>query len=258
MDPEWALCMEGEVLVAHAGADRRFEVQDCSAASARQLILAVAEGGFDPSDSSAEAFRAFQQLVILGALRSAIISQSKALVVGLRFAGSAVAGLSEAILAAADPQKVRLAGDAETVQLWVMVRTNVTLAEAVTMAPQRDPYLCVDAAYHHTLSLGPLVIPGQTACLACLSGRIAHRWGDPAPPPAPKATRRSGLLAGWIAAELENVGAGTSTLANRTVSIDISSHQMTDHSLLRLPDCAWCGSTPSGGRIDLPWEAGHD
>jgi hypothetical protein len=256
MDPEWALCLEGEVLVAHAGADRRFEVQDCSAASARQLILAAAEGEFAPSELSAEASRAVQQLVILGALRPAIVSPSNALVVGLRFAGSAVPGLSEAISAAVDPQRVRLASDDEAVRLWVLVRTNVTLEEAVTMAPQRDPYLCVDAAYHHTISLGPLVIPGQTACLACLSGRIAHRWGDPAPPTAPKATRRSGLLAGWIAAELENIGAGASTLANRTISMDISSHRMTDHSLLRLPDCASCGSTPGRGRIDLPWEAG--
>jgi hypothetical protein len=140
MDPEWALCLEGEVLVAHAGADRRFEVQDCSAASARQLILAAAEGEFAPSELSAEASRAVQQLVILGALRPAIVSPSNALVVGLRFAGSAVPGLSEAISAAVDPQRVRLASDDEAVRLWVLVRTNVTLEEAVTMAPQRDPY----------------------------------------------------------------------------------------------------------------------
>jgi len=29
LDPGWALCLEGSLLVVHAGADRRLELEDC-------------------------------------------------------------------------------------------------------------------------------------------------------------------------------------------------------------------------------------
>ena len=253
LDPGWALCLEGSLLVVHAGGDRRLELEDCPPVAAGELIDALGGDGADPQALSGDAARAVRQLVLLGALRPELMPPGTPLEVGLIFAGDAPGDLAAELIKAIDPAAVVLTDDPGAARLWLVVRTNATLAQAADRAPRLQPHLFADAAYHHTLSLGPLVIPGQTACVACLAGRIGHRWGDPDPPAAPLAARRLGLLAGWIAAELENVASGSSTLANRTVSMDIASHRMIDHSLLRLPWCPSCGDVPATGRIELPW-----
>ncbi len=63
--------------------------------------------------------------------------------------------------------------------LLIIVRTSGRLAQVMEDYEKiTSPHLFVDIAYDHTLSLGPLVFVGETACLGCFLGRVTRNWGD--------------------------------------------------------------------------------
>jgi bacteriocin biosynthesis cyclodehydratase domain-containing protein len=129
--------------------------------------------------------------------------------------------------------------------LVVYVRTTATLGETARLAAAGPPgpHLLVDAAYHHTLSLGPLVVPGDTSCLSCLVLRVWPSWGDDPPPSQPAATRRPGLLSAVVAAEIDKVAAGDTGLVNRTVAVNLITWRTTEGTLLKAPWCPECSPT---------------
>lgn len=143
------------MLVVHAGGDRRLELEDCPPDAAGELIDALGGGGADPQALSGEAARAVRQLVLLGALRPEVKPPGTPLEVGLIFAGDAPGNLAAELRKALDPAAVELTDDPGTARIWLVVRTNATLAQAADRAPRLQPHLFADAAYHHTLSLGP-------------------------------------------------------------------------------------------------------
>lgn len=245
--PAWTLdAGPDDALTVRAGADQVFVLDDLPAGVAAE-VAAFWAGAVAPGPRSAGATRALDQLVLLGALRPAVAAAGRTLAVGVTFAGTAPpalqASLAEAVGAAGCARHAVGAG----ADLAVCVRTTATLADAATRAAGLTvPHLFVDAAYHHTVSLGPLVVPGETACLGCLAGRIGARWGDPPPPPAPEAAGHAVLVAGLVAVELAKVAAGACELANRTVALDLERWRVTDEALLRLPGCPGCGADRDG------------
>lgn len=235
--PQWTVADEGGRLVASAGADLRYAFPDVTPAVAAEVASAWDAGDVDRRDLSTGAGEVFDQLAGLGALRPAAPPAPPAVTV--RFVHRPVPAL--AALASGGP------GPA----VVVLVRTDGALAELAAAAPGDTPHLVVDLAYHHTVSLGPLVVPGQTACAACLAARVAARWGDPRPPPAPAASGAE-VAAALVAHEVGKVADGTSLLVNRTVAVDLSSWRTVDETVLRRPGCPTCGSTRTG-RVPLPW-----
>jgi len=143
----------------------------------------------------------------------------------------------------------------EDADLMLLVRTTGRLVEAYDDAePIAIPHLLLDVAYHHTVSIGPLVVAGETACLACLAGRIGRLWGDPPPPPRPAILRSPALAVGLAVLELERAAAGDLRLAGRTAAYDLESHDVTTGSVYKLPWCPVCGDrAQADGRIALPW-----
>lgn len=82
-----------------------------------------------------------------------------------------------------DSEQLTFLTDTKLLDLLVIIRTSVKLAETMEDYKKiRCPHLFVDIAYDHTLSLGPLVFPGETSCLGCFIGRITRNWGDAEPP----------------------------------------------------------------------------
>jgi len=116
-----------------------------------------------------------------------------------------------------------------------------------------NPYLIVDATYHHTISIGPYVVPGLSACAGCLAGRIERRWGESDIAKSPGIQRWTGLAADLIACQLELISANRSALLNATISWDVGSGNSTRDDLLRFPNCEACGMKSSTGRVRLPW-----
>lgn len=231
-------------LTASAGADHVFvldELPDPAVAEITALWLGAATAG----ELSAAGREALDQLVLLGALRPVPHvgpDPAGALTVAVAFAGVTPPALHRALLDAVAGTDGVAAALANEAALVILVRTSATLADAAEAAGRRPvPHLFVDTAYHHTVSLGPFVVPGQTACLSCLAGRVAGPWSDPPPPPEPEAAGAAQLVAGLVAVELRRIVAGACELANRTVSVDVERWRLVDETLLRLPWCTACG-----------------
>jgi bacteriocin biosynthesis cyclodehydratase domain-containing protein len=243
--PGWTLAGSDEALLLSAGADLRYAVADVPAAVADEVLAAWRAGHLDRTVLSAPAGEVLDQLATAGALRPAFSEDDERPPATTVFVGAPVDGYPT--------------GDAEG-SVVVLVRTTGTLAELARRAAEVNvPHLVVDVAYHHTVSLGPLVVPGQTACASCLAGRISARWGDEPPPPEPAAARAVVAMA-IVAHEVAKVTAGTSRLVNRTVAVDLDTWRTVEQAVLRLPWCASCGRRAGDGRagpgaIDLPWAA---
>lgn len=147
--------------------------------------------------------------------------------------------------------------DPEDADLVVVVRTGAPLRALLPVAERfaagRQPHLLCDLANHATIVLGPLVVPGLTACLSCLVGRLAARWGDPDPPPRPAAVGEPALVAALLWRALRTVGGGGYELVERTVALDLRDLSTTAEAVLPASECPVCPRVDPIG-VRLPWE----
>lgn len=239
---------ETDSIVASAGADHCFALHDL----AEEVVTELAELWSGPIHSetlSPMGRDAIDQLALLGTVRLQPPRSGTAVAyaVQVAFAGATIPVLANAVAEALSHIPAVQETDAASPDLVIWIRTTATLAETAEAASAGGPvHLFVDVAYHHTVSLGPLVVGGETACLHWLAGRIWSRWGDPQPPAEPLAAGQASLIAGLIAVETERIALGISDMANRTVAFDLAQWRVVDETLLRLPQCPKCGtaSTP--------------
>ncbi|NUP14422.1 MAG: hypothetical protein HOW73_50980 [Polyangiaceae bacterium] len=253
----WTLFLEGDRLVASAGADALFLLDTLDAEAARELYERWERDELGPSGTPS-IDRAIDELKRAGAVVVAGEPQ-KRLKWSLVGVGDIerLARALDRVIDPADPGLEKV--DERTADLVVVARAGGTLLEASERAAKLEvPHLFCDLAYHHTLSLGPLVFPKETACVTCLAGRIRFTWGDPAPPPEPMALSKVPLVAAWIADQLAAFRAtGTcDRLVQRTISIDMESLATRSERVHRLPWCAVCfprNAAEKGGSFALPW-----
>jgi len=111
--------------------------------------------------------------------------------------------------------------------------------------------------------IGPMFVPGQTACWECLAqrlrghrkleGYIARRNGVDAPVgpvPASIASSQHAALAEAATEVTRWIGTGgKSSLLNRVVSTSVLTLDRTHHTLTRRPQCPSCGSSTSKSNI---------
>ena len=131
------------------------------------------------------------------------------------------------------------------------VRTGTAWPEV----PPGRLHLGVDLSLHHTVMLGPLVIPGASACLACLDARVSRRWPPSTVPAEPAVRRRLPVVAALLDVQLELIARGASPLVNATVSWNLETGTTDRQSLYKLAGCARCDTGPGDGRVALPWGA---
>jgi bacteriocin biosynthesis cyclodehydratase domain-containing protein len=186
------------------------------------------------------------QLRTLGALRPARLpaDEHKPMGVGTRFVGEAPAGLVERLPHNDNPD------------LLLVVRTTGTLVDLVEVAREIEvPHLLLDLAYHHTAAIGPFVVPGAGACLACLAVRAGRRWGDPPPPPRPAALTFDFPISLALQA-VQNIRNGSLALLDAVVTVNLDEFTTTRESVLPAAGCEICPTLPVG-RVSLPW-GNHD
>jgi hypothetical protein len=127
----------------------------------------------------------------------------------------------------------------------VLIRTNESLKSFLkghNYLELTKPHLFLDLAYNHTISLGPLVFPSVTSCIACLEGRISTRWEDEKPPINPRSSGElTGLANEWLAVELKKLIEDEDyTLVNKTVVLDMQNRTINSNKLLTVPLCSYC------------------
>jgi len=245
-DPAWRLLDQDGYLVVTAGADEVWVIDDLPGALADELAACWSAEPPESNALSAQAQRALEHLRSLGAVGPQLALPARP-GVGVVFVGEPVRAFIEAL--------ARLWPD-EGDDLQVIVRTNAPLRRLAERAGEwADPHLLVDLASHHTLTLGPFVVPGLSACVGCAAGRVAARWGDPEPPPVPAATAAAAAetAAALVVTQLERIAAGHYDLADATVSLDLASLETTRSTCLRSASCPSCGSLVTDGRLELPW-----
>ncbi len=254
-DPAWRAQVRAEGLVVFAGADLVYLVPDVPRSDAEEVAALFGAGPVDPGRLAPSARALLPQLQSLGALRPAALPQAaapRALRVATQVLGDPTPALRAALAAAFAPVT---APDEPDVLL--LVRTTARLAEVAALGDALvragRTHLLLDLAHHHTAALGPLVVPGASACLGCLVQRAGQRWGDPPPPPEPGAAADPGLPVALAAHAVRDLGSGSLALLQRTVAHDLRALTATAEDVLPSADCASC-ARPSSGRIALPWE----
>ncbi|MFF3667839.1 TOMM precursor leader peptide-binding protein [Microtetraspora malaysiensis] len=102
----------------------------------------------------------------------------------------------------------------------------------------------------HVGLIGPLVVPGETACLACQERQLAERYGRAELPTAENAGRVTpsfgplcSAVAGLLAAEIIRYATGTGPCAikGRTVYLDLLTLATTSRDFVRMSACGVCG-----------------
>lgn len=254
VDPSWRMQLHPQGVVVYAGADLSFLIPDVSTSDAAvlaDLFEPTTDGEpyrLAPNALPAGVRRLLPQLRSVGAVRiQGIVRADPQL--GIRIVGEPDKQfqdfLAERLLLTDEPE------------LLLVLRTSGNLrdlmAVARDLAERRTPYLFVDAAYHHSLGLGPFVVPGATACVGCLAGRVGQRWGDPIPPARPGALADPALPAALIEHAVTRIGRGSLALLDRVVTYHLDELTTNSEDVLPSADCPACPSR-TVGRITLPWE----
>ncbi|UFU07070.1 TOMM precursor leader peptide-binding protein [Ruania halotolerans] len=264
--PGWRVSDEGGYLVATAGPDEIWVVDDVPGTIAAELAGCWSPEPPTPADLSPAALLAVEQLRAIGVFGTPVMLSPLAL--ALRFAGTDSPDFRAAFAALCRMHGWRLfdhvdqpdGGRPSSVDVvTIVVRTTATLAATAQLTGELvragDLHLLCDLSSAHTLALGPFVAPGHSACVGCLAGRVQSRWGDPAPPSTPGAASGAGAqaAAGLLAHQLRLAVEGRFPLVDACVSIDLDSLESGRSPCLRSAQCSLCGGIVTDGRLSLPW-----
>lgn len=241
--PEWSITQQEKSLIISGGADARYEIE-LENDEPSFFATVKPNAPFTRSKLEERDSRVLEELVT-AEIVAPLMQKKNALKVGV----------------IGDANKLTLATqkDTQTADLLLIVRVNSTYAKLLEKINYRSiakPHLFVDMAFHHTFSLGPLVFPGETACIACLQGRIGTRWGDDLPPTSPKVSDEyPGVVSELISIELNRISHNNTSLTNKTVSWNFHDRTIKVSQLLKVPLCPICAQNrvdPIGSLI-LPW-----
>jgi len=254
-DDGWRATARAEGLVVTAGADLVYLLPDVSDVDAR-AVAAVFEqpSAFEPDALPAPARALLPTLRGLGALRPAALptpTRPRELAVAVQLVGTDPGGLLDTLAG-----ELRVV-DAAQADLRLVVRTTGSLRDlmdvAARLATEDAVHLLLDLAHHHTVVIGPLVVPGAGACLGCLAVRAANRWGDPPAPERPGAAVEPRWPAALAGHSVRRIGAGSLALLQRSVAHHLDELTATAEDVLPSADCPQC-ATATTGRLRLPWE----
>lgn len=240
--PAWTIeSASATVLVLSAGADRRLAVDGLRPTTLDAAGRWQADGSVDAADDEQRLL--LDRLVDVGAVTVAALGARR---VAVHWIGEPDEALADALHGTG----LELVDVGAAMTTLLVVRTEAMPAPAVDC-----PHLGVDLTLHHTVLLGPFVVPGVTACLGCLDQRSARRWGRPSVPPRPGIRQRPAVVAQLIAVQVGLAAAGRSPLVNATVAWDLEQGTTNRQSLYKLVGCTTCDVARPTGRVALAWAA---
>lgn len=237
------------VLVLSAGADRRVAIDGLAAATrataARWQVADRVEA------ETAEEALLVDRLVELGAVVPALGPTWSAVLVGDDEVCRELVDLLGPEARGGSPGPRDPPRRPEPGGLVVAVRTGT----AWPVVPHGRVHLGLDLALHHTIVLGPLVLPGASACLGCLDARMAYQWPQPVVPPRPAVQQYLPVAATLLRVQIEVLATtGSSPLVNATAAWDLERGTVDRQTLYKLVGCPNCDTAGSSGRVSLSWE----
>ncbi|WWW36574.1 hypothetical protein V8017_06955 [Stenotrophomonas rhizophila] len=220
-NPAWALFSQThaqrQLLLVSGGADEVYVVDEADTPTVVERILGHWENDtLAAVQDDAECGPAIRQLMRLGVLVP-LAATRRVQRYALDWLGTPLPGLADAFdqHASADLQRVDAPAEAD---LRVLVRHGLGWEQALARYRAQmpaQPHLLVDISYHHTLALGPYVVPGQTACVYCT--------GQPRAAPLGR-SRRAGDAGGRSAAGAHR-GAGRAAAGSARPAAGLSRTQ---------------------------------
>ncbi|HBY21540.1 MAG: hypothetical protein A2Y24_06120 [Clostridiales bacterium GWE2_32_10] len=159
-----------------------------------------------------------------------------------------------------ESQDISISNNLKTSDLLILIRTSGNLSDIMSDYKEVDiPHIFIDVAYDHTISVGPMVFPKETACLGCFIGRITRNWGDAEPPRVPSATKSAEIIASFIFEHIKifQKFGNCPELVNQVFTFNLNDFTIKYDKVFKLPWCPNCFNekTPEGtGSFELPWK----
>jgi len=258
--PGWTLFLDDGKLFASAGADEMYLLDTLDRSESERLLDGYRAGTLDELEAAAPSYaQTIGRLIQAGAVFRGSPTPLATLNLSALQCGELVTDWHSCMLAQEVSDTWTWTEEPKVSDLCLVFRAGATLASVAEAT--RDlgvPHLLVDISNQHTLSLGPLVKPGQTACLSCLAGKISRHWGDPPVPTEPQMSRQTQLVAALVVQQVRRFRQyGTCPeLIERLWSFDLNSLECRFDCLLQLPWCPRCfpdSTVADPGSIPLPW-----
>lgn len=249
LSPKWIIVRQDDLLLISGGADAKYSI-DIETGEQSFFETIKPDQAFNISSLNSFDKRIFEQLLT-----------AEVIVPLINFGTStSIATIGDANnLSLNNRKKFNFVDIKEAHDFIVIIRTNSSYSDLLSKINYKSinkPHLFIDTAFHHTISIGPLVFPGETACIACLEGRLKSRWGDNTPPPTPAMTiENKQLITGILSLELSKIISGDTSLINKTISWNFQNRTVATNQLLKVPVCPICNQNKIdlGGALVLPW-----
>ena len=222
--------------VLSAGPDLSFDLEGLDAGSL-DALLQWSRGGCTVDDRDGQT-ELRSMLVGFGASTPLVDDP-----IGISLQGDAPAAVRDILL-----DHCALADPADPAAVELLFRTA-----AAWPTPSHRVHLGIDLTHHHTLVLGPLVVPGVTSCLSCLDRLVTRRWGADIVADRPTVTRWHAVIAELVIIQLDGLRGGATGLVNATAAWNLADGTVEREALLRAPDCTGLCRAPQLDRLQLPW-----
>lgn len=157
-------------------------------------------------------------------------------------------------------KNISISENAESANLLLLVRDSDKLVDILDGYEKiKVPHIFIDIAYDHTVSVGPLVFPGETACLSCFIGRITRNWGDVIPPKISNVSDSCELIASLIFECIKTFQkhGNCPEFIGSVWSFNVKDFSSRHDKVFRLPWCPICfpkKPQEGVGSFELPWK----
>jgi len=264
-NPRWNVLIENGKLLITKGADEIYLIDELDENEANALYAAYQINNLNNSDvqDNEKIRNAILKLEKAGVIYKSteeIEKLKENLSFSLRWIGAEHSKISNLLEEFCKNSKQLSLTKAEKSSMFsVVIRGSGKLTEVMKNYSEIEhPHLFVDIAYDHTISLGPLVFPKETACLGCFVGRLTRNWGDAEPPQISNMSDSAEFIAALVFEQVkvfQNLGscpeliekAWTFNSRDLTTKVD---------NVFRLPWCPICypNKPKEGtGSFELPW-----